>query len=297
MVENQPEEQNLSAAATTPGHVVKGVAVVRTVEWRTKRLVRLTLHDDAIADMDPSRSPARGVKLFIPAPGAAVSLPVAVAADGPVYPEDQTPSIARSYTIRALDTDAALLTVEVGIHTSGPASTWASTVQPGDTVGYSGPRHFPGLPRGGPFVLLGDESALPALATVREAVAGEAVTTVVEVRDADDCLDLGPGDSPIWLFRNGQPPGSAGLLLQWLYDNVSTLNGATVWAATEVAEARAIRTACLTEWGLDADRLRISGHWRAGLTNTLLDNAMFAKIQEATANDRDPSFVDELSVE
>ncbi len=145
MVENQPEEQNLSADATTPGHVVKGVAVVRTVEWRTKRLVRLTLHDDAIADMDPTPSPARGVKLFIPAPGAAVSLPVAVAADGPVYPEGQPPSIARSYTIRALDIDAALLTVEIGIHTSGPASAWASTVQPGDTVGYSGHDTFRGF--------------------------------------------------------------------------------------------------------------------------------------------------------
>jgi len=135
-------------------------------------------------------------------PGQDVMVEVAAEGDRPVR---------RRYTIRHLDPDARLLTLDIVLHGAGPGERWVRSARPGDKISGLGPRgKITTSPTADWHLFLGDESALPATFVLAEALpAGSSATLVLEIPEEDDEQDLlAKANSRIsWLHRLGAPAG------------------------------------------------------------------------------------------
>ncbi len=122
----------------------------------------------------------------------------------------------RRYTIRALDRDTLTLTLHIVRHGDGPGERWVSTAQPGDRIEGIGPRGKITVSLEADWHLfVGDESAMPAILAMTEALPGDAeATLVIEVPGPDDEQELlAPARTRLtWLHRLGRPAGDPGLL-------------------------------------------------------------------------------------
>src|SRR5215472_11267121 len=108
-----------------------------------------------------------------------------VAADG-------TRPVRRRYTIRYLDLARRMLTLDVVRHGDGPGERWVAAARPGDRIEGIGPRGKITTSASADWHLfMGDESALPAIFAMTEALPGDsAATVVIEVPGPDDEQDL-----------------------------------------------------------------------------------------------------------
>src|SRR5213592_3107604 len=123
--------------------------------------------------------------------------------------------VKRRYTIRQGRPDTGELDLDVLLHGDGPGARWGATAEPGDIVEFQGPRGKLELRRAPAHLLVGDESALPAIAVICEALPGdEPAQAVIEVQDASDELPVS-GDVH-WVHRGSAPPGTADLLIATL---------------------------------------------------------------------------------
>lgn len=213
--------------------------------------------------------PTRHIKVLIPGDGEhSVVLPD-VGSDGAVWPVGQPRPAMRTYTPRRFDPPAGLLDVQFVVHGEGPASTWADRAAPGDRLGVAGPGgRFPLELAPGPWVIAGDESAIPAIGTLLDVLpAGATARVFLEVRDRSEPVDIGGGGVAEldWLARSGADDPGAGLL-----DALATTpltDDTTVWVACEAVAVRRIRAAVLQAGTVRPDRLVTRGYWRAGEAN------------------------------
>lgn len=129
----------------------------------------------------------------------------------------------RTYTVREVlgEGEDTRLVVDFVLHTDGahgPGGDWAETAQVGDRVVVLAPRR--GFPFGGiefapgeatSLLLVGDETALPAIARILEDLPDDARgAAFVEVPVADDeqVLRRPAGVSLTWVAREGRPRGA-----------------------------------------------------------------------------------------
>ncbi len=227
----------------------------------TPRMRRVTL-----AGKDLGRFATSGLHvrmLFPPSPDGKLAEPQQTADGRLVWPKDQPDPVYRVYTVRHVDAAGEHLDIDMLLHPedSGPGSDWASQARPGVQVGILGPRGT-GLPPAPAYVLLGDETALPAIARLLStAPAGVRVTVLAEVADAAERLPL---TSPAtltqqWLFRGG--PGLAASLAA--QPELLCGGKAFVWAGCERRAADAIRT-LLRSRSHPAAAFRVSAYWQQG---------------------------------
>lgn len=211
-----------------------------------------------------SGAPDDHVKVFFPNPEGEYITPT-LGANGPEYPEGKTPSPARDYTPRLHDADAGTLAIDFVIHGDGPASDWAERAKPGDGFAFGGPRgSF--VPAGDfdHYVLVGDETALPAIGRwLEEMPAGRRATVLVEVPDDADRQDLATrADADItWLPRGGAPAADSRLLEQAL-EALRPQGDTFWWIACESRRARLMRKALMDERGVSKDWIRATGYWK-----------------------------------
>lgn len=92
----------------------------------------------------------------------------------------------RDYTPRRFDLKTGELDIDFVLHGDGPASTWAAQAQPGQTLHIGGPRGSMVVPdMFDSYLLIGDETALLAIARrLEELSANCRATVVVEVENA-----------------------------------------------------------------------------------------------------------------
>ena len=207
--------------------------------------------------------PACHVKLVLPGPGE--SEPTLVdGPDGPALPDGERRPVLRTYTPRAWDPGSLTLTIDFVLHPApGPASRWALAARPGDRLAVAGPgRGYERDPATTSLLLAGDETALPAIATlVATAPLGLRMTALVELPDPMDRQPL-TGAVVTWLPRtNGEPAG--GLVEAAVME--SQVDG-HVWVAGEAAMIRRLRRHLLGT-GVPAGRLVTRGYWKAGEPN------------------------------
>jgi NADPH-dependent ferric siderophore reductase len=241
---------------------------VVVVQRLTPRLVSVTLGGEGLADFRID-GPTQHIKMLFPGPGEmTVALPEA-GPDGLMWPADQPRPVMRTYTPRRFDAAAGTLDVELVIHGEGPASAWAERAASGDRLALAGPGGRLSLELDdGPWVIGGDESAIPAIGTLLDALpAGAAAEVYIEVEDETDEIDLHAGAAAKikWLHRAGTAaPGGL------LHDAVlaATINArAKVWVACEARTVRKIRRALLEAERVEARSLVTRGYWRAGEEN------------------------------
>jgi len=229
------------------------------------QLLRVTLGGPDLSDF-VSASFDDHVKVFFPAPGEdRPALPV-LGPHGPVFPEGQPRSPARDYTPRRYDASAHELDLEFVLHGDGPASTWAAQAAPGQYLGVGGPRGSFVIPKGFDWhLLIGDETALPAIGRRLEELGAETKAVVVsEVTDpaAELAFRSAARLKVHWLHRNGAAEGS---LLEPALRSLTLPHGeGYVWAAGESAAMRAVRQHLVAERHIDKTRIRAASYWKRG---------------------------------
>lgn len=130
----------------------------------------------------------------------------------------------------------------------------------------SGPGAGYAVPVGNPrFVLIGDESAIPAIDDLLAHLPpGAAVEVVLESADPAGRLELQPhpGATVSWHdLPTGSAPGSA------LFDAVEALDttgDVAIWAAGEAAAVQRLRRLLLVERSIPRSRAVIRGYWKHG---------------------------------
>jgi NADPH-dependent ferric siderophore reductase len=211
--------------------------------------------------------PTAHLKVFLPAEGQAEPLLPEFAPDG-VVPDDAPRPVVRTYTPRRYDPAAGTLEIWFLLHGDGPAAAWAARARPGDKLAVAGPGgRFTLEPAAGHWWLAADESAIPAVATLLDALP-ETVTVDahIEVDGPEDEVELsGPAKATItWHHRQ---PGEYGVELAQAARAAAIPGDARVWVACEASAMRGIRRYLTRERGVGLDRLVTRGYWRAGEQN------------------------------
>lgn len=176
----------------------------------------------------------------------------------------------RTYTIRHQST--AGIEIDFALHgsgdTSGPATNWAVHAQNGDTINVGGPGKAKPLPEGkGPFLLVGDMTALPAISVNLEALPDDAVAhAIILVRDARDKQEISApeGVSVDWIVEPDL--GTNPTLLANAARQISKVDElAYVWVACEFEAMKLLRQFFRVEHGLGKEQLYISSYWKRGM--------------------------------
>jgi len=207
--------------------------------------------------------PAAHLKLIFPLPGETEV--VAPTPDGP------RPATMRTYTPRRIDAAAPGLEVDFVLHGEGPASTWAAQAQVGQELVMMGPA--PGHridPDAAWHVLIGDDTALPAIETLLEAISpGVGVTTFIEVVDPGETRPLpGSPDARHHGLPRGDDPRHAGAaLLAALATHAWPVGPGRVYIGCEAQAMRRIREAVIAASGLERRRVTGRGYWQLGAVN------------------------------
>lgn len=228
---------------------------VKTVRALSPRLRRVTFGGEDLARFTWS-GPAAHIKVVLDPVGGPGGRP-----------------LMRTYTPRRFDAAARELDVDFVLHGEGPASTWAAQAQPGQTLAIAGPGRGYGIdPTSTDYLLLGDDSALPALSTLLEALPpGARVTVLVElVADEDRAgLDAAHPGLTLHTLARGEDPHAAGepLLAALRELTLPPVDAGRIYVACESGAVRRIRQHLLGERGWPAERLVTRGYWKLGATD------------------------------
>jgi len=237
---------------------------VRRVEPASPRLVRVTLAGPDLAGLTVEE-PAASVRLLLPASDTERLAIPRWNGNEFLLPDGRRPTI-RTFTPRRLDRETLELDIETVIHGDGVASRWAAAAQPGTPAAISGPGRGYAIDREtSAFLLAGDETAIPAISQLLEALPTETPTQVhIEVTRADARLALPdhPNASVSWYdLPPGAPPGDA---LVAAVRIAELAPGARVWAAGEAAAMQRIRRHLFEERSWPRDRTTVRGYWKHG---------------------------------
>lgn len=205
------------------------------------------------------------IKLVVPEPDG--SLPFIGTQDGERF--DWAPgvlSLTRDYTVRRLDLEAGTLDVDVVRHDAGRASDWAFSAQPGDTIGFAGPKASAEVNHDVDWhLLLGDETALPAIGRwLEEAPPGTRVRALIEVPSAEDRQEIATAAEAeiTWLVRGDVPAGHSTQLLEALQGLEMLPGRVFAWCAGETLTIAPIRRHLRRELGLPKEDVEVVGYWR-----------------------------------
>lgn len=204
------------------------------------------------------------VKLFFPVNGEPLPRPT-MGADGLQFPEGAARPPLRDYTPRHFDAAARTLAIDFVLHGNGPAATWAATAAPGQLIGLGGPRGSMLVADDfDHYVMVGDETALPAIGRWLEELPARAhVTVLVEVADERDrqAFHSRANVQVTWMHRDGTPPGGT-LLLDALAALPLPEGDVFWWIATESRRARLIRQSLVARDGVNAEWVKATGYWQ-----------------------------------
>jgi NADPH-dependent ferric siderophore reductase len=243
---------------------------VTTTEALTPSLVRVVLEGGDLADLVmPDATDAYINAAFRPAgaPYDEVCDPQTVRE---THPEAEPPA-RRRYTVRAWDPYVHRLTLDFVVHgDSGVAGPWAAGARAGDVLVFTGPNgDYRPDPSADWHLLLGDESALPAIAASLEALPSDAHAVVRLVCDGPDHeIELpSPGDVDLtWLHRYGDERDES--LLLAAVEAVDFADGTPFgFVHGEADEIRGVRRHLLQERGLTRRDLSCSPYWRRTMTD------------------------------
>jgi NADPH-dependent ferric siderophore reductase len=216
-------------------------------------MVRVTVMGEALADF-PMPGPASHFKVFFPN----------------VDPTAERP-VNRTYTPRRWDPTTGALDIDILCHGSGVGSTWASEAQVGDPAAVGRPGGAYELDPAAEWLLIaGDDSALPAIGTLIEALPSSTQARVfIEVENADEQQPL---SSPArldltWLHRDSHTAPIGAQLAAAIRDSQLPGGLGNVWVACEASIMRTIRTDLLHKRGLARERIHTHGYWKAGESN------------------------------
>jgi NADPH-dependent ferric siderophore reductase len=138
------------------------------------RMKRIIFASDELHDFE-SAAPDDHIKLFIPE-----------------LTEPDGKLVMRDYTPRAFDPERGTLTIDFALHEAGPATAWALDAGVGSVLTIGGPRSSTVVADDFDwYLLIGDETAIPAIARRVEELRPQAIITCILVTDSiDDRVEI-----------------------------------------------------------------------------------------------------------
>lgn len=244
------------------------LSVVRS-ERIASNIVRITLTGDDLHGFT-SASFDDHIKIFLPRNGEQTPfLPDLNNLKKRSDDESQRP-IARDYTPRRYDAASNELDIEFVIHGDGPGSTWAEHAKPGDQLGIGGPRgSFVTSDAFDWYLLVGDETAIPAIGRRIEELPADASALVIVETSTPEGLPNWPTRSNVRVhpvYRGDAAPGTTDLLLQAVQAANLPDGVGHAWVAAESLAAKQIRQHLVEQCGFDKQHIRASSYWRHGDT-------------------------------
>ena len=236
--------------------------VVTRTERITPHMIRVVLTSDDFVD---NGFTDHYVKLLFLKPGVEYPEPLDMGVVRETFPAEQWPTM-RTYTVRSWDEDTRELTIDFVYHgDEGVAGPWAAAAQPGDVLWFNGP--------GGAYapaeaadwhLLVGDESALPAIgAAVEQLPAGAYATVLVEVEDASEEQKLGDFDVT-WFHRAGSDAARGDALVAAVEALTFPPGTPHIFVHGEAGFVFRIRKNLFQDRALPRDQVSVSGYWRLG---------------------------------
>ncbi len=244
------------------------VLTVTEQSWLTPHIVRVTAGGPGFEAFKMNEFTDKYAKLIFIDPALGLAPPYDLEALRAELPQEQWPVI-RTYTVRRVDVERQELSIDFVVHgTAGVAAPWAAAAQPGDTLTLMGANGaYAPDPTNDWHLLVGDESAIPAISSALQALPADAVGLVyLETQDPSSPLDVTvpAGVKLVWLERP-EPGAQPGLLAEairagdWLPGRVG------VFAHGERESMKAVRAA-LKERDPDTMKVSLSGYWAYGRT-------------------------------
>ncbi|KQQ05732.1 MULTISPECIES: siderophore-interacting protein [unclassified Rathayibacter] len=247
------------------------VLTVLSTEPLTPHLVRVHLGGDGLdaflAEADPARLAAtdRYVKLLLPPAGSPLEPPYDLDALRASVASEELP-VRRTYTVRSVGERS--VAIDFVVHgDDGVAGPWAAAARAGDRLAMSAPGGA-WAPSGDPAVthlLLGDDSALPAIASALEAM-GPATRgrALIEVGGSADEVPLtAPEGVEIrWLHRGDLEAGRA--LVAAVRAEARPDGAVEVFAHGERTAMKELRGILQDGWGVPRSALSLSAYWALG---------------------------------
>jgi NADPH-dependent ferric siderophore reductase len=230
-------------------------------------MLRVVLGGDELAGF-AIVSPASSVRLLLPPPGSNAIVMPTWSGNQFELPDGSRAPI-RTFTPRYFDDRRRELTLDIVLHDHGAATDWARAARPGDEVAVSGPGRSEDLdPSARSYLLAGDESAIPAIGQLLEALPGDHPVEVhIELADPSARIELPahPGATVTWHDADiGAAPGDAMVAAVMA---IGALPDA-VWVAGEAAAVQRLRKHLFDERGRSRSSVTARGYWKLGRSAT-----------------------------
>ncbi|RBM17579.1 siderophore-interacting protein [Streptomyces sp. PT12] len=235
-------------------------------ERLTPGMHRVVLGGEGLAAFSAGAYTDHYVKLLFPVPGVDLPEPFDLGRVREELPRERWP-VTRTYTVRAWDPRARELTLDFVVHGDrGLAGPWATAARRGDVLRFVGPGGaYAPEPGVGWHLLVGDESALPAIAAAVERMpAGAALRAFVEIEgpEEEQKITSPDGTGVTWLHRGGRPVGEA--LVETVRALAFPSPDVQVFAHGEAGMVKELRRHLRLERAVPRERLSLSGYWRLG---------------------------------
>jgi NADPH-dependent ferric siderophore reductase len=223
-------------------------------------MARITVGGPQVADFEGAGTD-ENVMVYLYEPGA--ELPDPLTLESARVAMSHTRPYMRSYTIRRHDPAANEIDFDFVLHGDhGPASRWAANARPGDEMIFVGPSPaYRPDPDADWHLLVGDETALPAIDAIIRALPHATIRAFVEIADAAEEQPLA---DVTWVHRDGRPAGGDDLLVKTLAEAEFPAGVPAVWAAGERQVMQAVRDHLVAERGIDRLKIRPATYWRLG---------------------------------
>ncbi len=222
---------------------------VESVDSITPQMLRITLIGESLSDF-VSLGADDHVKVLVPGANGEMEM--------------------RDYTPRSYDNQAGRLVLDFAVHEAGPATKWALETKPGATVTIAGPRGSAVITGVSKWVLVGDETALPAIGRlIEEAKAGDEIIAIGAVTGSAEeqqfasaaALDMRWVHRPALAVTDPLPIIAA-------LDELALTADTFVWVAAEASVARAIKIYLTENRNHPLPWLKAAGYWTRGLADS-----------------------------
>lgn len=244
------------------------VLEVLASEQLTAHMVRLTFGGPGFVNFQDKAVSDRYVKILFAKPELGLVPPFDLdALREQLAPEDFP--VRRTYTLRHVDLDAQTVQIDFVIHgDQGLAGPWAQNAKIGDLICFNSPGGLytpdPAFDR---HLLIGDETALPAISAAVEDMAPDMVGDIyLEVTGPEDevQLDVPAGVTVHWLHRGGYFTPESTRLEAVVRDAPWHEGTIQVFAHGERETMKSLRAYLNGERGVDRRAMSLSAYWAYG---------------------------------
>jgi len=202
--------------------------------------------------------PAASVRLLLPTDRELV---IPVWSGNEFLLEDGSRPIIRTFTPRRFDEQSFELHLDVVLHGSGAASMWAETARIGDEAAVSGPgRGYNIDPDASAYLLVGDETAIPAICQLLEYLPQVPIVVHLAISDPDARVDLHRDVDVTWHVVSGNPTADDTLVTA--IRKTELIDGVRIWAAGNAAVMHRIRKHLFDERGFPRSHATVRGYWK-----------------------------------